>query len=452
MKYDKKGISLISVMITVLIMAILATVMLPSGIDKINRSKLTSFNENILSLKQEVNIYFMQNDEYPVKTDGNGNYIVYSITGSPTLLAEATKKNDQNDTFYIVDLSKIKIDNKDIGVGKTIDDFYIVARTTGNVYYAQGIRIENVVYHTKQNKGDGVTAIVPTSAPTPLPLAYNYPVVPTGFTHIGSENWENGFTIQDTNGNQFVWVPALDPRVQGNGTVDNGLTFNSKFGRRNFQGEDFDASNSYSFYETNDIGLQKITTSVNKYGGFYIAKYEASDDGSGRAQSKPDMISWRGISWDNSKLEAEAMDDKWGWSTSVESYLCYGTQWDTTLQWLIDSGAKTLYGVSTDSTTWGNYKNAEFTYGAGILKPLYNWERINTGVNTVPENRHMAKGIYDLAGNLWENTMENLSSSYRTVRGGYACGYGNNPAAIRMEVTPSGSYGDNGFRSVLCIN
>lgn len=38
-----KGISLISIIITVLVMAILAAVMIPSGVDKINNTKLTSF-------------------------------------------------------------------------------------------------------------------------------------------------------------------------------------------------------------------------------------------------------------------------------------------------------------------------------------------------------------------------------------------------------------------------
>lgn len=406
-----KGISLISMIITVLVMAILAAVMIPSGIGKINNAKLTTFNENIMTLKQESNAYQLQNDDYPIKTDGSGNPVVYSISGNTSLVAEATKKGDQSDTFYILDLDKENIDNKDIGVGKTIDDFYIVAKTSGNVYYAKGITIGNVTYYTKQNKGDGVVAVVPTSALTYTPTptagptsapAYNNPKIPTGFSHVGTETWDTGYIIQDSNGNQFVWVPVSN--LTANGTLD-GTNFNSKFGRRNFRSANGDVFDGTHLYETNDTNLQNMTTSVNAYGGFYIAKYEMSNNG-GKAQSRLNMAPWASIDWNTSKAKAESMDTDWGWNTSaVESYLCYGSNWDTILEWLKESNDKALTQIKDDSTTWGNYINNSFSAGDVVC-------------NTGQYSQTNAKGIYDLAGNVWEWTMENYTSSYRIYRGG----------------------------------
>jgi len=47
--------------------------------------------------------------------------------------------------------------------------------------------------------------------------SYNDPYVPTGFNHVGSEDWNHGYTIQDDLGNQFVWVPCstADPLPEG---------------------------------------------------------------------------------------------------------------------------------------------------------------------------------------------------------------------------------------------
>lgn len=324
----------------------------------------------------------------------------------------------------------------------------IVAIIAGNIIRTGIQRIDEEPFE-RHNTNISIPTAGTTLTPTPtstieLSYAYNNPVVPVGFKHIDGI-WETGFTIQDRNENQFVWVPVLDPRVQANGTLD-GTNFNSKFGRRKFKNETFNES---AFYETNDTVLQNMTESINRYGGFYIAKYEMSNNEK-KAQSKADTTPWTNISWYDAKTVAESMDEDW--DSSVESYLCYSAHWDSALQWLINSGAKTLSEVSSDSTSWGNYYNTTFTYGTGLIKKTDVFARINTGVNTTPANRHIAKGICDLAGNVWEWTMESYDDSYRVFRGGRYFTYGNyEPAANRNFGGPVYPDPSLGFRCVLHI-
>lgn len=165
-----KGISMIVLVITVFITVILLAIIVPSGIDKINTSRIVTFNHNISAIGTEVyNYMIMYNGEYPVKKDNNGDNIVYTINSGSELSEQVTKKGDRDDVFYIVDLKKLNFDNLDVGVGATLDDHYIMAATSRNIYYAKGIEVDGKIYHTRIDKGDGLVAIVPTSAPSPTP-------------------------------------------------------------------------------------------------------------------------------------------------------------------------------------------------------------------------------------------------------------------------------------------
>lgn len=200
MIYSRKGISLISLIVTILVIAILASISIPSGIEKINKAKLAAFNENILLVKQETDGYYLSNYEYPVKLDTHGEPIIYSISSNTGLLSKITQKNDQSDIFYVIDLSKIKISDSDLGIGKTIDDYYIYAKKSRNVYYAKGVDIGGIRYYTKNSSGDGIVAVVPTSAATPTPLCTSTPTpTPMDYTGTGT-NVADPYIIYTFNG------------------------------------------------------------------------------------------------------------------------------------------------------------------------------------------------------------------------------------------------------------
>lgn len=112
---------------------------------------------------------------------------------------------------------------------------------------------------SEEDSGELKIKLIPTVA-TEYSGNYTDPPIPEGWEYVEGD-WNNGFTIQDSKGNQFVWVPVdfLDP----NGTLD-GSSCSEKFGRRNYQDDEFSDD---GFNEELEGELRKQWQSVQKYGG-----------------------------------------------------------------------------------------------------------------------------------------------------------------------------------------
>ncbi len=168
--------------------------------------------------------------------------------------------------------------------------------------------------------------------------------------------------------------------------------------------------------------------SVSKYGGFYIGRYELSEAGVQKDKATLTRTNWYNLynACRNSKLQA---------SDKVKTQMIWGCQWDTTMNWLISSGAKTSDEVNKDSRSWGNYNNTSVKADDGTteIKASGTSEKLNTGKTTFT----MANNIYDLAGNVWEWTQEASDANSRAGRGGYYSGYGSFiPASHRSGYYP----------------
>ena len=188
--------------------------------------------------------------------------------------------------------------------------------------------------------------------------------------------------------------------------------------------------------------------SVNTYGGFYIARYEAGDgdaNGTPRSSSSSNsntVVSKKGaivynlISQPDSITRAESM-------YAGKSKLISGAGWDRTLNWLIETKAKTENEVFVNSSSWGNYNDS-----TGNAKTNSGMDNMNytTGRNEAWK----ANNIYDLAGNVLDWTTEAISSDGRFYRGGSCNGNGSScPASNRI----GGDSGSDliGFRPALYL-
>ena len=195
--------------------------------------------------------------------------------------------------------------------------------------------------------------------------------------------------------------------------------------------------------------FKKMIYSVEKYGGFYIGRYETGD------LSKEQVVVQKG----NTDIYRQAWyamyekcKDLRGDNLNIKTGMIWGNQWDRTMQWLIESGAKTKEEIISDSTSWGNYSNATFQYinSSGVTATKN--ENSSTRIPTGSSDYTKANNIYDLAGNVPEWTMEAYSTYSRVERGGYYGNYGYNyPARSRLLSSPDyGNYRD-GCRAALYI-
>ena len=303
--------------------------------------------------------------------------------------------------------------------------------------------------------------------------------LPKGFKiseNVSEQTVKDGLVIIDdtgdkeTNESEFVWIPVDN--------TDLG-SFEEKF-----------TNNIGSSYKTLDSNLLKENTeaeeyiqmnnSVYKYGGFYIARYEAGisdklqnkllEEGyfdqryitqdttkyfatkKYKPVSKSEAITWNYISWGGT-FEETSSDGIAGnnnsngavkvaksmytnnFKTYVTSGLCYGSQWEAIMNF-IDQNYYTNscdeQSAIIDSSEVGNYY--------GVLQ--------STGSNML----FFIKNISDLAGNVWEWTMEGFNDMYRITRGGsYSSSGDMYSISSSKEFYPNDYSKEIGFRVALWI-
>ena len=316
----------------------------------------------------------------------------------------------------------------------------------------------------------------------------NVYALPKGFYYVGG-TIANGIIISDNSadsydgvtdkttyayttslvGNQFVWIPC--------------------------EADDYkktDWGASYQNAEWDRTTPQSELEQIEKYGGFYVARYEAGLAStisefteeqvyrsqkynlSGIPQSKAGIIPWMLIDWTHAKSNSESMYN----TEYVESNLITGTQWDVVLNTMINKTNLTSSDM-TNNSSWGNYKNTEISYtGRKSTAYLYaaiwrlppfgssesgtttsysdnHGDLLTTGASSQAEKYH----IFDIAGSLWEWTDEvsfyngSTNGQYQVTRGGeYLDNFNNFSACYRAGGTVvSNSQIDIGFRPVLNI-
>ena len=258
--------------------------------------------------------------------------------------------------------------------------------------------------------------------------------VPEGFKVAGdsASTVQGGIVIEDKDGNQFVWVPVAT-------IADYKITAYAN-------------QNISPFSETLP---EDEKTSVEKYKGFYIGRYEAGDKENTEAKTlrssndvtktvtiKANQAPYNYVTRTQAVSLAEGFATKQGYKAKTKLVSSYA--WDTTISFL--QKVNSDYGSSSEE---GNYKNITFSYtditGASQTKASGSEVLVPTGQTTPVCN------IYDMGGNVWEWTTESYSNtnSPSALRGG-GCNhnFANSPAGIRSHSSGTAN-ADLGFRLTL---
>ena len=257
---------------------------------------------------------------------------------------------------------------------------------------------------------------------------YNYknPKIPEGYVLLLG-TWNTGLVIQNqADKSEFVWIPV--GFLDNDATLD-GENFNEKFGRVDWENCDS------LFKEYHDKISQEFINSVKKYGGFYFARYYASNE-DGKLVFKRGNMPWVNIKYQDARNLAAYY--AYG-SEDVASEITSGAAFDTVLRWIIKSNDKTRSQVVEDSSAWGNYLNN--AYSEEKLMP--------TG--SIPYWR--ACEIFDLAGNADELTSEKYVHSLQVLRGGHWADVGDDVTASYRDTFPSNKCDnpETSFRAVLYL-
>ena len=238
-----------------------------------------------------------------------------------------------------------------------------------------------------------------------------------------------GLVVIGPDGSEFVWIPT---------TV-------TELAVRDF-GSYFSGGSISDYHDETELdSYQEMVASVEKYGGFYISRYEASKGDNGLPASRRVTEGEPGQIWVQFSPQdtTTTCQNLYADNDTVQGFFPWGINWDTTLQWLVDSGNKLISDIKADSTSWGNYSNDSFSDGA-------------RGNYTGAWEEAKANNIYDLAGNNWEWTQERCGSNYVMRGGGYnlmggACPGNRYPAALRDPLPGNNHHPNVTFRIALYV-
>ena len=297
--------------------------------------------------------------------------------------------------------------------------------------------------------------------------------IPTGFYYVGgtkasgivisdNKNDKNKYRNQkvvgtDLLGNQYVWIPCTTDSSSSDlqyARTEWGVEVDGDDNSRAIKDELTltDASVTYSDADTAnginaDVSKEIVAqikaekTSVAKYGGYYIGRYEVGKNGD-TAVVKYNQTPYASITWST----AYGLAKKIITNSEATSYLCSSYAWDTAVNFIQNNSTAKNYATSIEGFN-GNWNPQAVKDPSGnVIKPAGTSQQLNTGLTTQFCN------IFDMGGNEAEFTTElNPGTSETVVLRGGSYNYDYNPAGYRWD-TSSGRAGiHDGFRATLFL-
>ena len=420
---------------------------------------------------------------------------VNALFGSNGIIEKAKEAQNKMDKAKANDLEGINeltnwIDNQVNGT--TDDNKSNTLKSYEDASKENGILKENAVYTDNEN------------VKVTIPKGFKVSDVAATANSDGEQTVSKGLVIQDKDGNEFVWIPveytATEVDSNNNG-LDDGFetTFKRTTSDRSYYYEPY--AKGYAEEESDYIKMMK---SVQKNRGFYIGRYEAGTT-SPRTDSttttntvvvKRDAYPYIYIGWGNALndmtsevtyqnkvrgkgatyLSQTMYPDTSKYvnltnNTGAISTLCYGVQWDAIMNFIADTND------TTNSKEWGNYSDnlclidrqtAKYTDTTKVStgdwtsisdttdKKYQKVKNTNILLTTGASDSFKAKNIFDLAGNSAEWTMEvyddNDITFSRVCRGSnYTLPGTYEPSSYRYHNEANRSYDYAAFRIALYL-
>ena len=325
---------------------------------------------------------------------------------------------------------------------------------------------------------------------------------------------DTGLVIRDASGNEYVWVVV--PRTTAvYATTGLGKTTFTDADYRSIETDLKNYTSTYGttddfsdtwYADTNNEGWlteaeyktlkNDMLKSVYENGGFYVGRYEAgiaenrtsntdkNSDGKYTIEGMPTPVTKADAypyTW-VTRTQAQNLASNVNSGTKTSS-LMFGVQWDLVLAFMHNKGNIADSTLTSNSTTIGNYINSTFDLNRGKYAQYgqlgNEWKNFDSALGSiVVSNETTGKmkkteqssdsnsilittggteqskvmNIYDIAGNVWEWTLEKTSITINpcAYRGGsYSYAGSNGPAAYRNYTSTDGSYDSVGFRVSL---
>ncbi|MCI8346311.1 MAG: hypothetical protein HFJ42_10360 [Clostridia bacterium] len=408
-----KGITLIALVITIIVLLILAGISIATLTGEngvLTKGNTAKVENEKATAKEKVQVAVMGS----FGTDGK---------------IDLDSLNKNLNQVEGIDKEKSKLPITSLPATVVVDDYKITIGEKGQV----------TIEGEKEDSGDHTEnppeAILPSTDNTK-------PFLPEGAQKIEGTDLDTGLVIKDKNQNEWVWI-EVPKSIYSETTTSSDYT-EIETAMQSYASDYRQSGWTDTFYSTAQHGFANATeynnhkngmlSSVFENGGFYIGRYET---GTNTARfSKTDSLTTPVIQRDAypynwvtcNQSQTKATELATGEKTSS---LLFGIQWDLVMKFIEEKGVKTQEELKTNSGSWGNYKDVTFEITRGLYTTAPttsdSWrEASETSKYTKPTSsgvlltigvidRNSVLGIYDLAGNVAEWTLEKSSST------GYPC-------------------------------
>ena len=270
--------------------------------------------------------------------------------------------------------------------------------------------------------------------------------IPTGFevSTVSGENTISGGLVIKEGANEYVFMPCTEENYTEDsfGPLKDTDSTSKKVYDSQEQLDYYYDENYYSYANDFNYAQDKadIETSINKYKGFYVGRYETTiNNGTIGSQKGATVLTANetlkeGTNPNNNESYYyrwyglyKAQKDLYGNNSNVFSSMITSKEWNTIMTF----------------TGYGDAKRATSTY---TTKP----DLSGSAYKGTTDTYDLTENIYDLAGNVWEWTLTANGTYSRVSRGGYY-NYVFSSASSTDAYSPSTSLSGCGSRLALYI-
>ena len=416
MKKEVKGITLIALVVTIVVLLILSAVAIGLSIG----------DNGIIKQAQDATDRWKEGSQQEQNALGDLAYFINSSTQGPQELSVTVSQTENSFTIKV----ELEEENSNMEYEYYVDG-ELKSKTNSNEY------TQEVTLEEKE------------------------PYIPTGFTHTTGEV-DSGYVIKDTNnGNEFVWVPVAGKKYT--------VYVKASNGRSNYQSDEIEIAVSEltrtlkstgltydNWYEEEGNVQDKksiayFKKSVAENGGFYMGRYEMGMPGQksgdeptldftnearnikGTPVCVAEVMPWTNIDYDVAKENIESM-----YNGEVQSAMLNSYARTTTFNWLgnvegnyNDTFVMPQYSIKgscyiVNGGEYNEYNNfLEYINGVSLTDAM-GYMLIETGAKLLDNDTNQETGfvlnnIYDLGGNAgeWSTEMLKSDNSHRISGGSF---------------------------------
>ncbi|MDD3303566.1 MAG: hypothetical protein PHP54_01450 [Clostridia bacterium] len=415
----KRGISLITLVITIIVVIILAAavILTLNNNNPVENAKEATFRNDVASISEQLNLYVLN------EMSNNGAYDITSMNGK---ISEYIPELTQYDSELKVEQGKVVYTGSNTKKAQMVEE--IVGKTStvevGGLKYNK----PNLSYLPSATS----KAVKWDASNIESEMEITTADKDTSWYDYANKKWANIYTNNNGNKAYWVWIPRYAYKIDNPHTTT-AEQINIKFlsGTSNVA-SDGSSIEGYTVHPAFTFGETQLS-------GIWVAKYEASSSDPNKVDSSgytgggnttdlqvrvlPDVYSWRVITTGNAQtvsMNMASSNGSVGTDSNADTHQMKNVEWGA-VAYLCQS----VYGQEPWVNPYGDWTAGSHKIKTGYVGASKDSLALNEGnanlskYNTIngvkASTTGNITGVYDMAGGAWEYTASLIDNGNRNI-------------------------------------